>query len=438
MPVIGIRRENKGRHERRAPLAPEHLNEAAATFPDLQFVVQPSSIRVYDEASYLAAGASASEDLSSADLIMGVKEIPIELLERGQSYIFFSHTIKGQSHNMPTLRRMMELGCTLLDYERIVDQEGRRLVFFGYHAGLAGMIDGLWIFGQRLAEDGYPTALANIRQAFEYDDLAHACACVQEAGAQLASTGLPAGLPPVVFGFAGYGNVSRGAAFVFDHLPFVTVEPDDLEGLFAPGAEVAKDKFYKVVFKEEHLARRISDGGFDLQEYYDHPELYGANFHRWLPYLTGLVNCIYWSPSYPRLVTRTEVRKLHSQGALRLRVIADITCDIDGSIEMTTEATDQDNPILTYDPATDEVRRQFAGPGVSILAVDNLPCELPRDSTRHFGTSLGPYLGGLASLDHSLPFEGLAVPEEVRDAIILWNGELTPRYEYLRAKLPPI
>ncbi len=436
MPVIGIRRENKGRHERRAPLSPDHVREALASNTELEFLVQPSPVRIHPEAEYLAAGAVVTEDLSGADLIMGVKEIPMDLLQPEGSYIYFSHTIKGQSHNMPTLRRLMDLRCTLLDYERIVDREGRREVFFGYHAGLAGMIDCLWIFGRRLAEDGYDSPLSQVRQALEYDDLAHACASIKQVGEQLATTGLPAGLPPVVFGFAGYGNVSRGAQYVFDHLPFVAVDPADLSKLFAAGTAGVGNHFYKVLFKEEHLAQRRGDQGFALQEYYDHPELYEGIFEKWLPYLTGLVNCIYWSPSYPRLVTRSEVLKLHGQGELRLRVIADITCDIDGSIEMTIEATDQDRPILTYDPATDGLRRQLEGPGISILAVDNLPCELPRDATSHFGASLAPFLTELGSLDHALPFARLLVRDELKSAIILWNGELTPQYDYLEAELP--
>jgi len=434
MPVIGIRKENKSRFERRAALAPEHVRAASAS-SKLEFVVEPSTVRIHADDAYRAAGATISDDLSSADLIMGVKEIPISKLRAGMSYIYFSHTVKGQEHNMPALRRLMDLGCTLIDYERIADGKGR-LVFFGYHAGLAGMIDGLWIFGKRLAEDGYSTPLSRISQAFEYDDLEAACKSIAAAGADVASIGFPADLPPVVFGFAGYGNVSKGAQYVFDHLPFESVEPEQLPGLFAPNASVSMNKFYKVVFKEEHLALRTADGGFALQEYYDHPELYSGQFGRWLPYLTGMVNCIYWEERYPKLVTRQELRALASSDGLRLRVISDITCDIDGSIEMTVEATNQERPILTYDPANDSLERKLEGPGVSVLAVDNLPCELPRDATAHFGRSLSPFLAELADLDRSQTFANLPVRDELKGAIIVWNGALTPRYSYLEAELP--
>ena len=387
MAVIGIRREDKSRFERRAALAPEHVRKAISD-AGIDVVVEPSDLRIHGDAAYAAAGATVSADLSRASLIMGVKEIPLDKLLADKAYIYFSHTAKGQEHNMPMLQRILDLRCTLLDYEKIAGPQGR-LVFFGYHAGLAGMIDGLWIFGKRLAEDGLVTPLASVRQAFDYDGLTEACEAIKAAGRQLSREGFPGGLPPVVFGFAGYGNVSRGAQFVFDQLPFDTVEPQELARLFEPGAVAATDRFYKVVFREEHLARRTADGGFELQEYYDHPERYTGIFEQWLPYLTGLVNCIYWEPRYPKLVTCSEIRSLHARESLRLRMIADITCDIDGSIEMTVEATDQDRPILTFDPATNRVERKVTGPGVSVLAVDNLPCELSKDATAHFGASLG-------------------------------------------------
>jgi saccharopine dehydrogenase (NAD+, L-lysine-forming) len=436
MGKIGIRKEDKSRYERRAPLAPEHVREA--TQQGVSFLVEPSPVRVFPEEAYEEAGATLTHDLSQADVIMGVKEIPLEKLLAGKAYLYFSHTIKGQEHNMPMLQRLMDLGSTLIDYEKIADDAGRRLVFFGYHAGLAGMIDGLWIFGKRLAEDGYPTPLAAIKQAFEYENLAAACHAIEKAGKAVAHTGLPDALPPMVFGFAGYGNVSRGAQYVFDHLPFHEVTPEELPGLFAPGAGASRKQFYKVVFKEEHIAKRRDGGPFELQEYFNFPERYEGIFQQWLPYLTGLVNCIYWEPRYPMLVTRKELQRLAGEGTLALRVVADITCDIDGSIEMTVAATTQDAPILTYDPKLDEVVLRTEGPGVSVLAVDNLPCELSVDATLHFGASLSPFLGELAALDRQATFDTLNVSPALRRAIIVWNGELTPDYCYLASELAAV
>jgi alpha-aminoadipic semialdehyde synthase len=192
---------------------------------------------------------------------------------------------------------------------------------------------------------------------------------------------------------------------------------------------------YKVVFREEHMFRRKDGAPFALQEYFDDPDRYESAFDPWLGHLTILANSIYWDSRYPRLVTRSRVRELHSEGSLRLEVIADITCDVGGSIELTTETTDQDRPILVYDPAADVVQRTWKGVGVAVLAVDNLPAEIPLDSSRHFSDSLYPFLPTLADLDHSLPFHRLNLPEGMQDAIIVWNGELTPSYQYLRDHL---
>ncbi len=434
MPLIAIRKEDKSRFERRAAVSPEMVRKAAEEY-GVSFVVEPSPVRVFGDGEYEAAGATLSPDFGAADIVLGVKEIPIGKLEPGKAYLYFSHTIKGQAHNMPMLRKLMDLGCTLLDYEKIEDAQNRRLVFFGYHAGLAGMIDGLWILGRRLADAGLETPLAAIRQAFEYEDLAGACDAIRRAGEEVARGGLPEGLPPFVVGFAGYGNVSRGAQYVFDHLPFEEVSPEGLADLFAPGATVRRDCFYKVVFKEEHMGSTLDGSPFVLQDYYSHPERFEGRFEEWLPYLSMLVNCIYWEPRYPRLVTRRKVQEMAAAGTLRLQVISDITCDIDGSIEMTVEATDQVRPILLYDPATDRVERTVEGPGLAVLAVDNLPCELSKDATLHFSKSLFPFLAELANLDRSAPFDALELAPELKKAVIVWNGRLTPSYEYLEREL---
>lgn len=148
MNTIGIRREDKNEWERRVPLTPAQV--ARLVQQQLPIMVQPSSIRAFADDSYAAAGTIVQEDLAAADIILAIKEIPLELLQPYKTYLFFSHTIKGQAHNMPLLRRLLELNCQLIDYERIVDQQNRRLIFFGEHAGLAGMVETLRTLGQRL------------------------------------------------------------------------------------------------------------------------------------------------------------------------------------------------------------------------------------------------------------------------------------------------
>lgn len=429
MALIGIRREDKSMYERRAPIDPAGLALAIEAH-NIKFVVQPSKTRVHSDQEYRAAGATVAKDLAAADLIMGVKEVPEEKLIPGMAYLYFSHVIKGQDYNMGMLRRLLELKCSLLDYERIADDQGRRQVFFGYHAGLAGMIDTLWVLGERLRQRGIRNPLEKVKQALEYRDLTAACHSVAEAGEQIKAEGLPAGVSPLVFGFAGYGNVSRGAQHVFDHLPHRTVSPEELPDVLATGAE-ANRELVKVVFKEEHMAVRKDGAPFDLQEYFDHPELYTGIFESHLPYLSVLVNCIYWDTMYPRLVTRQAVRALQRARQLRLLAVGDITCDIEGSIELTTKATGQAEPVLMYDPATDQVTQSLSGPGVAVLAVDNLPAELPRDATRHFSQSLAPFLPSLASMDRTRPFEQLELQPELQRAVIVWNGKLTDDYQYL-------
>lgn len=431
MGTIGIRRENKGRYERRAALGPTHVSRAVAEH-GLRFVVEPSDVRFYSDATYEAAGAKLGHGSADADVILGVKEIPVRHLERGKAYVFFSHTIKGQGHNMPMLRRIMDLRCTLIDYERIIDAQGRRLVFFGYQAGLAGMIDTLWMTGRKLAERGWAgNPLLGVKQAFDFEDLDDACRTIRAAGEIIALKGLPGDLAPFVIGFAGYGNVSRGAQFVSDHLPTTEILPEELPALFAPGAQVNRHTFYKVIFKEQHLATRIDGAGFELQDYYDYPERYRGLFENHLPHLSTLVNCVYWEPRYPRLVTLSALDALHEEGRLRLISIGDVTCDIDGSIETTIEATDQDRPILMYDPGHGKVVRSNEGPGVATMAVDNLPCELPKDAINHFGVSLYSFLPDLAGLDREATFDRLQLKDELKRAVIVWNGELTPAYRYL-------
>jgi alpha-aminoadipic semialdehyde synthase len=428
--LIGIRREDKNRWERRVPLTPEDLAELAAG--GLAFRAQPSPIRIFPDEAYRRAGAEVAEDLGACDLILGVKEIPSELLLPRKSYLYFSHVIKCQPYNMPMMKRLLELGCTLYDYELIADEQGRRLVFFGRHAGLAGMIDTLHALGARLAAGGLENPFAAIRMAHEYDGLAAAGAALDEVGARIRAEGLPAALRPLVVGFAGYGHVSQGAQEILAHLPLTTITPAELPRLRADDP-AARDHLYQVVFKEEDLvAPRDAAQPFVLQDYYDHPEKYRSRFAEHLPHLSVLVNCIYWTPRYPRLVTRDWVAANYRPDAQpRLRVIGDISCDIEGSIEITLKATDPAAPCYVYDPASGEIRDGVRGPGPVVMAVDNLPCELPRESSEHFSHALRGFLAALRDVDLQAPFESLVLPDPLRRAAIAVEGRLRPDFGYI-------
>jgi len=428
--MIGIRHEDKSTWEARVPLVPAEVKRLIDTH-GLRFKVQQSPTRAFPEADYTAAGATVAADLHDCPIIIGVKEIPVEFFEPSKTYVFFSHTIKAQPANMPALRRMAELGCTLIDYERITDEQGRRLVFFGRYAGLAGMIDTLWTLGRRLEHEGIASPFAHLRPAHGYDDLAHFKREFAAVAEEIRTRGLPEELCPFVCGFAGYGQVSQGAQHIYDLLPTKEVAPEELAALPADAHTC-----YKVVFREEHLVeRQDASQPFELQEYYKHPERYEADFFRHVPNLSLLVNCIYWEPKYPRMITREQFQELYAGGRPRLRVIGDITCDIDGSIACTTRATTPDSPIYVYDPATGETRDGVEGNGPVVQAVDFLPCELPVDASNYFSGAFAPFVPGLAQADFSRPFDQSGLPPELARATILYKGRLTQSYQYLQGEI---
>ena len=430
--MIGIRREDKSKWEARVPLIPENLQQLQREH-GIAAQVQTSPIRVFRDEQFRSAGVPVVEDLHECPIIMGVKEIPPALLEPHKTYVFFSHTIKGQPANMPMLRRLLELGCTLIDYERVVDERGRRLVFFGRFAGLAGMIDSLWALGQRLKLAGVSSPFTLVRRAYEYGHLEQAKQEIARVGEQIRQHGLPEAIQPLVCGFAGYGNVAQGAQEIYDLLPVREVRPDELAGL-----KPAARECYKVVFREEHmveLAASPATGPFQLQDYYDHPEKYRSRFAAYVPHLTLLVNCIYWEPKYPRLVTCAQLRELYAGAPPRLRVIGDISCDLNGSIECTVQATEPGAPAYVYDPRSGALRMGLEGEGPVILAVDILPCELPVDASTYFGRQLMPLIPPLARADLSRSLAESGLPPELQRAPIVSQGKRTEPYRYLESKV---
>lgn len=430
---IGIRRENKNRWERRVPLAPEDL-AALQKDQGLHFVVQPSDVRVFADDEYRAAGISVDERMSGAGIIFGVKEIPTQLLSKGTVYVYFGHVVKGQPYNMGMLARLLELGCSMLDYERITDADNRRLVFFGRHAGQAGMIETLRALGLRLAVMGHRTALAEVKPAYEYRDVADAKNHLREIGGRLVKE-LPGALRPLVIGVSGYGNVSAGAQDVLSALPIESIpvqllkETANRRGPTAPALA-------KVVFREEDMARpRDASQPFELREYYSHPERFEGCFEAHLPHLDVLVNAIYWEPRYPRLVTKEWARAQWASGVPRLKVIGDISCDIDGSVEMTVKATEPDEPSFVWEAATGEVRDGVEGNGPVVMSVDNLPCELSREASLHFSSVLRTMVPDLAKADWQADFDHLVLPDHLKKALIVHKGKLTPGYAYLEKAL---
>jgi alanine dehydrogenase len=429
MKTIGIRREDKNEWERRVPLVPGDIAELAEKF-GIKTIIQPSEIRVFKDEEYQSAGAEVNEDLQAADAIFAVKEIPTDLLKKGQTYLFFSHTIKGQPYNMEMLKRLMELECNLIDYELIVGETGNRLITFSRYAGISGLIETLHAYGQKMKLKGIDTPFAELKQAYQYESLEEAKTHVSKIGQMISRQGLPEELAPLTVGFLGYGNVSKGAQEIFDLLPFITVKPSDLKQSLA---EIGSDnkKLIKVVFKEEDLVKPVT-GTFNLQEYYDHPEGFKSIFDTYLSDINILINGVYWTEKYPRFVTRENLKDtLSLPGSTGLQVIGDISCDINGSIEITRESTMPDKACYTYHAGSDSFTEGIDKNGTTVMAIDNLPCEFPRDASGSFSKELKVFVNGTCAADFNESFDKINLPSAIKKGTILYNGRLTENFEYM-------
>ncbi len=427
--TIGIRREDKNEWEKRVPLVPDDVRWLKEKH-GIRTIVQPSQIRIFSDDEYRAAGAEINEDLGKAGVIFAVKEIPTALFEADKTYVFFSHTIKGQPYNMPMLKDMIALRCNLIDYERVLNEKNQRLIFFGRYAGLAGMLDTLHGYGMKLQARGVANPFARIRQAYQYASLEEAKADVAAVGVEIDEHGFPEELCPLVVGFAGYGNVSRGAQEIFDLLPHKILSAEVLVEMLDNFSSDTLN-LVKVVFAEDDLVRPLQ-GAFDLQEYYAHPEKYESKFENYLPMLSILVNCIYWTDKYPRLLTKEYLKnRTVLESTPNLQVVGDISCDIDGSIEITRKATKPDDAYYTYFAEADRFENGVQPLGVTVMAVDNLPCEFPRESSIEFSTVLRAFVPEIAAADFSRADADMKLPYPVQKALILHGGNFGRDYQYM-------
>lgn len=421
--LIGLRKEDKNIWEKRVPVIPEHVKRLNDKF-GIDFIVQEFPERTYKREEFISAGATVSDDISECPFIFAVKEVPINLIKNDKVYMFFSHTIKGQDYNMPLLQKIIESKSTLIDYETITDDLGKRLVFFGHFAGVAGMIETLNGLGIRLKRKGFDTPFLKIKQAYQYTDKEEAKKEIEEVAKEIETIGLPDEILPLNFGFAGYGNVSLGAQEIFDLLPHNILTPNELDS-------VSNQSINKIVFKEEDLVEtQNTDDNFELLDYYNNPEKYKSKFEKYLVNLDVLINAIYWTESYPRLVTKEFLKS--SAKKSKLDIICDISCDINGSVEITEKVTEPDVPAFVYNPETDEIIDGYDADGTVDIAVDNLPAELPKDASNNFSEALLPFIPGIVNADYDKSFEQIDLPPEIKRAVIVYKGELTPNYEYLK------
>ena len=433
--TIGIRREDKNEWERRVPLVPADLKELSKD-PNLSFTIQPSGIRVFTDDEYHQAGIMVEESLDDADIVVAVKEIPIDVLQEKKVYFFFSHTIKGQPYNMPLLQHLLDSKSTLIDYERIADEQNRRLIFFSVHAGYAGMIESLVCLARRMEYNGVKTPLLELKHAYEYSSLIEAKNHLLQIGNRIQAEGMGDHQDPIIIGLAGYGNVSRGCQEILECLPVKEIAVADLEETAGMTASQV-GPLVKVVFKEQDMVEpKSNDAQFVLQDYYQRPENYRGIFEKYLPHMDLLMNTIYWEDRYPRLVTKKWAKGHYGPDKRpRLQVIGDISCDIEGSVELTLKAPMPDRPCFVFDPQSGKIHDGIEGDGPVIMAVDNLPCELPRESSEYFSEVLRDMMTALGQTDFQSDFEGLHLPSHLKKAVVTHRGELTPSYKYLQDDL---
>ncbi|MEA3475897.1 MAG: bifunctional lysine ketoglutarate reductase /saccharopine dehydrogenase family protein [Candidatus Cloacimonadota bacterium] len=432
---IGIRREDKSKWERRVPLIPEHIKLLKEEY-GIETVLQPSKIRVFSDNEYKNYGALIKEDLSECPVVFGIKEIPESFFQPNKTYVFFSHVIKGQSYNMPMLKRILALKCNLIDYERIVNENNKRLIFFGRHAGIAGMIDTLWAFGQRLKYENISDHFKEIKKAYQYKSLEQIKSDIKAIGEKIRKDGVPKILTPLVCGITGYGNVSKGAQEILDELPIIEISPSQLLNLNQVKS-ISRNHIHKVIFKEEHLVMpKEGNEEFRLQDYYENPQHYKSQFAKYIPHLSILVNCIYWTLQCPRFVTKENLKSLYLKDKnQKLQVIGDISCDINGSIEFTSKMTKPDSPTYVYNPLVDKEYDGIQGNGVVVMARGNLPCEIPRESSIFFSNELIDFVPQIVNAHSSDSLDKNALPLPIRKALIVYKGELTKDFEYIKEYL---
>jgi len=426
---VALRYEDRYLMERRVAITPSHVKKLIEKH-GLEFLVEKSEKRVFKEKEYTDSGALVVDNINDIPVVFGVKEMPDEIFSEGHTYIFFSHTIKGQSYNMPSLKKMVEKKINLIDYEKVRDEHGRRTIFFGKYAGLAGMINSLWTLGKRLEAQGVKTVFSNLKQSHLYNSLDEAKTDISKVGMDIVKNGLPKDLTPLVIGITGYGNVAGGVHEILSLLPIKEISPKGLLEL-SKESNLPNNVLYKVIFKEYHLAKpKDINNEFELQDYYNHPEKYIGDFEQYIDKITVLVNAMYWDTRYPRLITNEYLKKNYDNQH-KLKVIGDITCDPKGSIECTTDCTTIENPVFVFNHLTGEKQDGFEGEGLEVMGVDILPSELPRESSIGFSDALFDFVDEIVTCDYKKPYDKLTLPAPIKRALILHNGEFTPEFKYM-------
>jgi alpha-aminoadipic semialdehyde synthase len=300
--TIGIVREEKNKWERRVALTPKEVKSLVED--GFRVIIQPSTTRCFTQKEFEDVGGLFQEDLSEANLIVGVKEVAIDKLIEGKTYLFFSHTIKAQDYNMPLLDKMLELKLRMIDYE-CIREKGQRLVAFGRYAGIAGAVDFLRGIGEYMLEKKYQSFFVNIASTYMYVDLPDIKESLTKIGKNIESKGLPPEFAPYVFAVTSNGRVAQGSLEMLELFPHEYVDADKLD-------TIPKDdntKIYITVLTQKDLVEKKEGdtGEFDKAHYYEHPEEYKSKFHQYYDKITFLINCMYWEAKYPRVIIEDEL-----------------------------------------------------------------------------------------------------------------------------------
>ncbi|MBZ0205518.1 MAG: NAD(P)-dependent oxidoreductase [Flavobacteriales bacterium] len=390
---IGIIREGKAPPDRRVPLTPKQCHEAMLQGIDI--AVQRSPVRAYTDAEYTAQNVRVTEDLTDRDLIIGVKEVPLDMLMADKAYLFFSHTIKQQPHNAKLLHTVLDRRITLIDHELLTNTKGQRVLAFGKWAGVVGAYNAVRAW--QVTTEGPLLKSAN------------ACHDRAEMDLHLAAVQLPKDLRIVL---TGTGRVGHGAMETLDRAGVINVSPNDfLQHTF--------DHPVYTILGSADLYVRDDGEPFDRAAFHADPRGHRAEFLPFIKRAQIYIACHFWDARGPKILSAEDLR----DPDIKLRVVADISCDIGGPIDSTLRASTIADPFFGYDPAT-EKECPVGKPGsITVMSVDNLPCELPRDSSKSFGRDLMTFV-----LPHLTGDDGEGMIDR---ATIAKGGKLTGPFKYL-------
>lgn len=393
---IGIIREGKVPPDKRVPLTPKQCRTLISMYDNVEIVVQPSVVRAYADDQYLAEGIEVNEDLSTCDWIFGVKEVNISDLISGKKFMFFSHTIKKQPYNRDLLRAILDKKIQLTDYEVLKDKYNKRIIGFGRYAGIVGCYNGFLTYG--LKHNLYKIKPANL------------CANRKEVEDELKKVCLPSDTKIVLTGF---GRVGHGAKEIIDLLPIKEVTPEEFLN------QSFSEPVYTHLDTEDYFAPR-SGGEFNKSEFYGDPSTYKSIFPQYLAKADMYIACHYWNNKADFIFTREDLKSEN----VRLSVVADISCDIDGPIACTIRSSKISDPIYGYSPQSECEVDFMDENAIAVMAVDNLPCELPLDASEDFGNEL---------IKKVLPCILRDDPDQIigRATETTHEGELTELFAYL-------